>query len=397
MTKIPKLAEKQLDNIGFGKESVILLCLAGSRAYGTYTEMSDTDYKGILIPPRRVMLSPFKNFDQTDWKGLESTGRTSEISGTVEADEEGTLFGIQKFARLATSCNPNVVETLFIDKKDVVYETEAGRLLRENRKMFLSQRACKTFTGYALSQLKRIKTHKSWIDNPPSHRPERKEYDLPDDKKFVNGDQMGAARKVVRRHMESMAPWLLDADNQHKGEFWDGVERIIQVVLSESGYTYDSQADSWIEREQTALDKIAGSIGFEENFVEYLRNEKRYAQAKQHFKQYESWKKNRNPARAELESRYGYDCKHAMHLVRLLRMGEEILRDGEFQVYRPDREELKQIRNGSWPYEDLITWSDGKVEELYQLVRDGNSVVPKNPDQEAIESLVIELQESHWR
>ncbi|AEZ66297.1 hypothetical protein phiTE_131 [Pectobacterium phage phiTE] len=38
--------------------------------------------------------------------------------------------------------------------------------------------------------------------------------------------------------------------------------------------------------------------------------------------------KNRNAARHELEEKFGYDTKHAMHLVRLLRMSQEILETG---------------------------------------------------------------------
>src|ERR1039458_5020213 len=34
--------------------------------------------------------------------------------------------------------------------------------------------------------------------------------------------------------------------------------------------------------------------------------------------QYNGWKAQRNPKRAELEAKFGYDTKHAMHLVRLM-------------------------------------------------------------------------------
>ena len=377
------------------KSSVILMCLAGSRAYGTDHPDSDTDWKGILIPPKDYILSPFKSFDQIQWKGGE-TGRVSEIFGTVEADEEGTVFGIQKFVKLAASSNPNVIETLFIDEKHIAFQSEAGKELRENRYIFLSERACKTFTGYAMSQLKRIKSHKSWIDSPPRKSPIRSDFDL-EERKLISGEQMGAARSFITRNMNSMAPWLLDSDNQHKGEFWEGVDRIVSTILTESGYNYDSAAGHWLDIEDDGKAKVASSLGFDDNFVQYLQNEKKYAQAKQHYQQYQSWLKNRNPARADLEARYGYDAKHAMHLVRLLRMGEEILTTGDFDVYRPDRQELKEIRNGSWAYEDLIDWSEIKVKELYALVRDGKSAVTKHPDENAIEELTIRLQEKHWK
>jgi predicted nucleotidyltransferase len=304
---IPKLAEKQLNSIGLTKENVILLGLSGSRSYGTNTEKSDTDYKGILIPPRKYYMSPFRYFEQTQWKGDWTTGRLSEIIEASEADEEGTIFGIKKFIKLASECNPNVVETLFINEEYLVVLTEEGRELINNRNLFLSQRAVKTFTGYAISQLNRIRTHKKYLENPPTKRPERKDYLLPEER-LLPAHQMMAAHSYITNNTNVLAPWLLETDNQHKAEFWNGIDRIITTVLNESGLSYDEKHNSWIEVEGFVKDKIAGSLGFDSNFIEYLQREKRYSQDKQYYEQYEGWKKNRNAARAELESACGYDC-----------------------------------------------------------------------------------------
>jgi predicted nucleotidyltransferase len=370
----------------------ILLSLAGSKAYGTDHPLSDTDYKGILIPPRAYTLSPFKTFEQISWKGEGETGRVSERTGDVEADEEGTIFGLQKFMRLASTCNPNVVELLFVDEKHLVILSEEGRLLRDNRHLFLSQKALKTFTGYALSQLKRIKSHKSWIDKPPKELPTREEFGLPKEK-IIRPDQLQAAEAFIERNTNALAPWLLEQDSQHQAGFWEGLGQIFTLLLQESDIERDFDAEEWMDIRAHGQDKVAQSLGFDANFIEYLKKEKAYAQKRQHFKQYKAWLRNRNPARAELEARYGYDCKHAMHLVRLLRMGEEILTTGDFNVYRPDREELRGIRNGSWSYEKLVSWSDERVEYLYDLVRKGNSVVPVEPNLEEIENLAIEVQD----
>jgi len=45
-----------------------------------------------------------------------------------------------------------------------------------------------------------------------------------------------------------------------------------------------------------------------------------------------------------LEAKFGFDTKHAMHLIRLLRMAREILETGVVHVKRPDAEELSAIR-----------------------------------------------------
>jgi predicted nucleotidyltransferase len=46
--------------------------------------------------------------------------------------------------------------------------------------------------------------------------------------------------------------------------------------------------------------------------------------------------------------RYGYSCKNAMHLIRLARMGCEVLETGEYNTRRSDAAELLDIRAGKW-------------------------------------------------
>jgi len=116
-----------------------------------------------------------------------------------------------------------------------------------------------------------------------------------------------------------------------------------------------------------------------------------YQAALKHWNQYQTWRKNRNPARAELERRHGYDTKHAMHLLRLLKMGAEILETGQVRVYRPDREWLAAVRNGLLTYEELLELAAAYEARLGQLY--GCSSLPEEPDSAAAEALVVELQE----
>lgn len=116
-----------------------------------------------------------------------------------------------------------------------------------------------------------------------------------------------------------------------------------------------------------------------------------YQAALKHWNQHQEWRRNRNPARAELERKYGYDTKHAMHLLRLLRMGAEILETGQVNVFRPDREWLQAVRDGLLRYEELLelaTAYEARLGELYD-----RSPLPDEPDSEAAERLVIALQE----
>lgn len=119
--------------------------------------------------------------------------------------------------------------------------------------------------------------------------------------------------------------------------------------------------------------------------------ERGYRAAIRHWNQYREWLRNRNPARAELEARYGYDTKHAMHLLRLLRMGEEILRDGTVQVFRPDAEWLLSVRHGALSYEQVLTLAAEHRARLDQFVV--ASPLPEEPNTDAANDLLIGLQE----
>lgn len=109
------------------------------------------------------------------------------------------------------------------------------------------------------------------------------------------------------------------------------------------------------------------------------------------WKKHQTWLRTRNPMRAELERRFGYDTKHALHLVRLLRMAVEMTRTGEVHVLRPDREELLAIRDGAWTYETLV----GRAESLLAQVEAAapTSPLPERVDMEALNALCASLVE----
>jgi len=121
--------------------------------------------------------------------------------------------------------------------------------------------------------------------------------------------------------------------------------------------------------------------------------ERAYRAALKHWNHYQTWRRDRNPARAELEARYGYDTKHAMHLLRLLRMGEETLREGIVRVKRPDAEWLRSVRSGALTYDEVIDLAAGYEARLAEMVE--RSPLPIEPDETAVEHLLIDLQREY--
>lgn len=86
------------------------------------------------------------------------------------------------------------------------------------------------------------------------------------------------------------------------------------------------------------------------------------------------------------------NTKNAGHLIRLLRMGIEFLKDGQLHVQREDASQLLEIKRGEWPLEKILAESDrlfAQSETAYL-----NSSLPESPDKEAINHLAIDVIET---
>jgi predicted nucleotidyltransferase len=366
-------------NISFPLEqSTICITLSGSHAYGTSTEASDTDYKGIFIPPIEYIVSPHWNTEQYIYRSPDFTEPVSEIAGTKENLWEATIFNFQKAFGLLLKSNPNILEILFVDQQHILESSPEYELLREHRDLFLSQQSLYAFCGYANSQLKRIKTHKKWIMNPPRSEPARKDFGLPEER-LITTDQFNAALAYLDTQLNNIAPWLIGKDQLDRNLLWESISKILALNMTPPQMKAETE------------DAIAYSIGFDSNFIEYLRAEDAYAKAVTNWKQYQAWLVNRNKARSELESKYGFDTKHAMHLVRLLRMGNEILVNKTFQVLRPDAEELLYIRNGNVSYEHIVEESERQIDAMFATIRAGKTSLPKEPDSDKTTNLYMEI------
>lgn len=90
---------------------------------------------------------------------------------------------------------------------------------------------------------------------------------------------------------------------------------------------------------------------------------------------------------------YGYDIKHAYHVVRLLDEIEQILMYKSIDLQR-NKEQLKSIRRGEWTFEEITSYFSKKESELEGLFH--KSDLPSTPDHEAIRNLLIECLEHHY-
>ncbi len=345
-------------NLSWLQSRTILLCRHGSWAYGTNIATSDEDFRGVAIAPREYYLGGLHRFEQA-----------------VCNDPDLTIFELKKFVSLAAQGNPNVLEVLFVDDSDRLAISPAGERLLAARDLFLSRRLKATFAGYAHGQLRRISGHHRWLVNPPTQAPTRAEFKLPE-RTLIPQDQLAAAEAGIRQKLDG---WSVDFLDDLGRDVREGILQKMSLHLAELQVCSDDTL--WMG--------AARSIGYDENFIHLLDMEKRYTARKREWDQYNEWKVKRNPVRAALEAKSGFDTKHAMHLVRLLRVCREVLETGKLLVRRPDAAELLEIRNGAWTYEQLVEWAEKEDAALDEVAR--NSLLPKAPDLVAIDRLCVDL------
>ena len=89
------------------------------------------------------------------------------------------------------------------------------------------------------------------------------------------------------------------------------------------------------------------------------------------------------------------DFKNAMHLVRLLRMGQEALETGQIIVKRPDAQELLDIRAGSMTYEEIVEYAEDMDDNIkHKLYK--TTDLPKKPDLKKVAQLLMDTQFRVW-
>lgn len=324
----------------------LFLTLAGSHAHGTARPDSDIDIRGVTCAPTSVRFSLFHSFEQLEfavagdiwqeppWQEVLARLEVHPTaSAALSTKTESVVFELAKFLRLCAEANPNALEILFADEGDWVFDTPGWRAIHAARSQFLTRKVQQTYLGYGLSQLKRIKTHRSWLLNPPHVKPTRVAFGLPEKGTF-SADDRARLTAVVEG-----SP--------------DGARELPPAVLA----TLDA--------------------------------ERRYLGALKHWHAYETWKLERNPARAELERKHGYDTKHAAHLIRLMRMGLEVLAESELRVRRPDAVELRAIRDGALTYDALL--EQASQLELGMKVALESSHLPEDVDRNRIDALLLSV------
>jgi predicted nucleotidyltransferase len=245
------------------------------------------------------------------------------------------IYGMKKFISLCRAANPNTLELLGVDEDCVVVMSEAGRKVRDNANLFLSKRVIGSFGNYAVAQLRRL-------SNALCH------------------DQYDEARQ--EKHLRDTLTAGLDHFRNAYTFF--GKNAIRLYVEEGAGLLADIDLKGYPLRDFVGI----------------------YSEMRETVRAYDKLNhRNRKKDDAHL-------YKHAMHLIRLLITGIDILEGrGIITRRKAEHDFLMDIRNGKYTFPELFAFAEDYQVKFEAAAK--STTLPDEPDATKIEDLQIAIYE----
>jgi predicted nucleotidyltransferase len=98
----------------------------------------------------------------------------------------------------------------------------------------------------------------------------------------------------------------------------------------------------------------------------------------------------------ELSPAHGYDTKYAMHALRIVHQGRELLRTGRISlpIAEPERSRMLEVRRGEVPLPDVLRRLHEQAERLEGAMLDPQ--LRAEPDRGAVDAFLVEAYQRVW-
>lgn len=279
---------------------------------------------------------------------VETKGDIMGLSHFEQFEDRATdtvIYGLKKFIQLCLNSNPNTLEILGTHPNHLLYLSKEGKLLRENAHLFLSQKAIASFGNYATAQLRRLQNALA-RDNYPQQEKEQ----------HILNSVLGQMDHLKRTYKD-----------------FTGQEINLYIDQSEKEHL-ETEIFMDIHLEHYPLRDFKNIYSNMSNIV----------------KDYDKLN-HRNSKKDELHLR-----KHAMHLIRVLVTGTDILEGKGVVTYREkERELFLDIRKGKYSYKEIFEMVD-EYEKGFKIAVKHTSL-PQQPDYKRVEELMITIYEKTFK
>jgi hypothetical protein len=336
---------------------ILFKAIVGSQAYGTNTQNSDIDYKGVYAQSVEELIG-FNYKEQ------------------IEISKDECYYEVRRFLQLLQSANPTMVELLYMPNDCIIEKHKAFDLILENRDKFLTKKCLHSFGGYAFAQIKKAKG----LDKKLNWEHEKITRKTPFDfcYAYQNGKTIPLLDFLKQNHFEENQCGLV-ALNHFKDCY--ALYYDFQNILSYRGIVSEKGNEvklSAVPKDENAICII--------NF-----NKEGYSSHCRDFIEYETWLKNRNVQRyVDIQQhQQQIDGKNLLHCRRLLDMAIEIATEKTIHVRRANAQELLKIRRGKINLTEFMEKAELEIEQLTKLFEKSN--LPDEVSSEFVNELLLEV------
>lgn len=329
---ILKTVNKRINEHG----KLLFLMKSGSHLYHLNTESSDEDYVGVFIPKEEYFFG-LKNIEQIDCSKKDKDENNKNTSLAIDC----VVYEIRKFTNLCFKCNPNILEMLFVNDSEILYEDSE---FKNYRKMLSVNCPYKkgiegAFFGYARNQQKKMLEK---IDNLRI---------IEDTYKFLKDflDKDKDNNKLIIWEMK---------DNEEFKKYFTFKDHSVSVKNIRNFIKTDT-----LKIIKDKLQRTVNSYG------------------------------NRTNSMREI----GYDKKFASHVFRLVSEGKQLLETGKIKFPLSDKDFIMDVKMGKLSRKEVVEMADKYIDDFNNC----NNILPVKPNFnkinfELIEFIKNKLYKGHW-
>lgn len=339
---------------------ILYKAIVGSQAYGTNTQNSDVDYKGVYAQSVEDLIG-FNYKEQ------------------IEVSKDECYYEVRRFLQLLQSANPTMLELLYMPDDCVIEKHPAFELIIENKGRFLTKKCLHSFGGYAVAQIKKAKG----LDKKLNWEHDKVVRKTPFEFCYVYEDgKTTTLLHYLEKNKLNEAKCGLVALNHFKDCY-----ALYYDVSNNLGYRgIVSEKGNEVKLSSIPIDEKPLCVM---NF-----NKEGYSSHCKDYVEYETWMKNRNVQRyVDIQNhQQQIDGKNLLHCRRLLDMAKEIATEKTINVRRKNAQDLLKIRRGEINLAEFMQTAEEEITELTKLFEESD--LPNEVDTNFVNALLLEVRKN---
>jgi predicted nucleotidyltransferase len=323
---------------------VIVKAIAGSHLFGTNSESSDMDYKGIYLPSAKAIV-----LGQGDSTLNSSTGDKNTKNSKDDVDTE--MYSLMKFGKMLKNGDTAAIELLFTPDEMIIESSLVWDEIKRHRSFLISENIS-AMVGYSRHQA---------------------------NKYGIKGSRMGELNNIIKE--------LKDITKDDAGlklkHYWDNLSTL------DENFKYFNIIELPVKKGSEETVNAIDVLG--KKFNEHTPVSVMLKSLSDTYRQY-------GQRAREAKNNNGVDFKALSHALRVCYQAQELLETGKITLPQADETKLqliKDVKFGNIHYEKVAKILEQELETLEDLKKLPNKLNPSVMVDNSIDNLIYTIQANH--